>query len=59
VALRVADAVARQAQADGVAQPCDQETLNARIRALLWEPVYRPYRRKRLAFNPATQRDDD
>jgi malate dehydrogenase (oxaloacetate-decarboxylating) len=51
--------VARQAQADGVAQPCDQETLNARIRALVWEPVYRPYRRKRFAFKPATQRDDD
>jgi malate dehydrogenase (oxaloacetate-decarboxylating) len=47
VALAVAEAVARQAQIDGVAEPCDGETLNARIRALVWEPVYRPYRRKR------------
>jgi len=47
VAVAVGEAVARQAQADGVAEPCDAHTLNTRIRALVWEPVYRPYRRKR------------
>jgi malate dehydrogenase (oxaloacetate-decarboxylating) len=47
VALAVADAVARQAQADGVAEPTAQDVLTQRIRALVWEPVYRPYRRKR------------
>ena len=45
--------------ADGVAEPYDDETLQACIRALVWEPVYRPYRRKRLAFRPASLRDDD
>src|SRR5262245_37630335 len=45
VALAVAGAVARQAQADGVAEPCAPDVLAARIRALVWEPVYRPYRR--------------
>jgi malate dehydrogenase (oxaloacetate-decarboxylating) len=45
VALAVAGAVARQAQADGVAEPCDADVLNARIEAEVWEPVYRPYRR--------------
>jgi malate dehydrogenase (oxaloacetate-decarboxylating) len=59
VALAVAKAVAKQAAADGVAEPYDDETLDACIRALVWEPVYRPYRRKRLAFRPASLRDDD
>ena len=35
------------------------ETLDACIRVLVWYPVYRPYRRKRLAFRPASMRDDD
>ena len=59
VALTVAEAVAKQAAADGVAEPYDDETLQACINALVWEPVYRRYRRKRLAFNPASLRDDD
>jgi malate dehydrogenase (oxaloacetate-decarboxylating) len=47
VALAVADAVAGQAQIDGVAEPAAPDILAQRIRALVWEPVYRPYRRKR------------
>ena len=45
VASVVAQAVARQAQADGVAEPCDAAELDARIAARMWEPHYRPYRR--------------
>jgi malate dehydrogenase (oxaloacetate-decarboxylating) len=43
VAMVVARAVARQAQADGVADPCDGTVLDARIDARMWEPRYRPY----------------
>ncbi len=46
VSLHVARAVAKQAQADGIADPCDDITMEQRIRAQVWEPVYRPYRRK-------------
>jgi malate dehydrogenase (oxaloacetate-decarboxylating) len=45
VCLAVARAVARQAQADGVADPCNEDALTQRINALVWEPQYRPYRR--------------
>ena len=47
VAMVVAQAVARQAQADGVAPPCEAAELDARIAARMWEPRYRPYLRKR------------
>lgn len=46
VAVAVAKAVARQAQADGVAEPCDEATLDARIAARVWEPHYQPYRKR-------------
>jgi malate dehydrogenase (oxaloacetate-decarboxylating) len=44
-AAAVATAVARQAQADGVADKTDAATLDARISAHIWEPRYHPYRR--------------
>ncbi len=40
VSVYVAQAVARQACADGVATLCDDATLAARIDANVWEPVY-------------------
>jgi malate dehydrogenase (oxaloacetate-decarboxylating) len=46
VAMLVARAVARQAQADGVAYPCDAAELDARIVARMWQPHYRPYHKK-------------
>jgi malate dehydrogenase (oxaloacetate-decarboxylating) len=45
VSLAVAQAVARQAQADGVAPTCDAAILDARIAGSVWEPRYRPYRK--------------
>ena len=45
VSIDVAKAVARQAQADGVADPCTPDEQDARIHAYLWEPHYRPYRK--------------
>jgi malate dehydrogenase (oxaloacetate-decarboxylating) len=44
-AAAVGTAVARQAQADGVAEQCDAATLDRRIAAHVWEPRYRPYRK--------------
>lgn len=46
VAVAVATAVARQAQADGVAEPCSADELQARIAACVWEPRYRSYRKR-------------
>jgi malate dehydrogenase (oxaloacetate-decarboxylating) len=43
VSVAVARAVAIQAQADGVAEPCDEATIDKRIQAIVWEPRYRPY----------------
>ncbi|HEY1159980.1 MAG TPA: NAD-dependent malic enzyme [Terracidiphilus sp.] len=45
VGLFVAEAVAQQAIADGVAAISDTATLNAELRAYVWEPVYLPYER--------------
>jgi malate dehydrogenase (oxaloacetate-decarboxylating) len=42
--VAVADAVARAAAADGVAGASLDGDLRSRIRALMWEPVYRPVR---------------
>ena len=45
VSETIATAVARQAQADGVADHCDESTLRNHIRACIWEPCYHPYRK--------------
>jgi malate dehydrogenase (oxaloacetate-decarboxylating) len=45
VALVVAELVARQALAEGVASVEDPATLLERLHAYVWEPVYRPYER--------------
>jgi malate dehydrogenase (oxaloacetate-decarboxylating) len=45
VSMVVAEAVARQAMADGTAEAVDDATLRARLCAYVWEPVYRPYER--------------
>ena len=44
VSFVVALAVARQAQADGVAPASDPESLEASVRARVWEPTYPRYR---------------
>ncbi len=47
ISFQVAHAVARQAQAEGLADPrSEQETATA-VRAKMWEPVYASYRRLR------------
>jgi malate dehydrogenase (oxaloacetate-decarboxylating) len=45
VGMIVAEAVGRQAIADGVAALADEMTLEAELRAYVWEPVYLPYER--------------
>lgn len=47
VSVAIATAAAKQAQADGVADPCDDAVLHERIRACIWEPRYYPYRKAR------------
>jgi malate dehydrogenase (oxaloacetate-decarboxylating) len=46
VSVAVGKAVARQAQADGVAEKCDAATLDERIAAGVWEPCYQPYQKR-------------
>jgi malate dehydrogenase (oxaloacetate-decarboxylating) len=47
VARCVGLAVARRAIADGHAAPCDDAALAARIAALMWDPAYPAYRRRK------------
>ena len=46
VSIAVANAVGRQAQADGVADACSDAELAERIEAIVWAPVYRTYRKQ-------------
>jgi malate dehydrogenase (oxaloacetate-decarboxylating) len=45
----VAEAVFRQAIAEGVAEPADEAAIAADLRAYMWEPVYCPYERVDIA----------
>jgi malate dehydrogenase (oxaloacetate-decarboxylating) len=45
VSQRVAIAVARQAQMDGLADPSPEQELVTAVRAKMWEPAYATYRR--------------
>jgi malate dehydrogenase (oxaloacetate-decarboxylating) len=45
VGMVVAEAVGRQAMADGVADACDEAAFAERLRAYVWEPEYVPYER--------------
>lgn len=49
VAVAVAEAVARQAIKDGLAEPRDDEVLQAEIRANVWEPTYLPYKLRSIS----------
>ena len=46
VAVAIARAVALAAREEGVCPPFDDAAFPGRIAAKMWEPVYRPYRRK-------------
>lgn len=43
VSAYVAMAVALQAQKEGLAEPCDEETLGKLVHGYMWDPAYRPY----------------
>ncbi|HEY7247701.1 MAG TPA: NAD-dependent malic enzyme [Xanthobacteraceae bacterium] len=45
VSYRVALAVGQQARAEGLAQESTGEKIEERLRARMWSPLYRPYRR--------------
>ena len=45
LSFHVALAVAKQAQAEGLAAPLSDEALAAAVRAKMWEPLYANYRR--------------
>ncbi|HET6168555.1 MAG TPA: NAD-dependent malic enzyme [Terracidiphilus sp.] len=46
VSLVVAEAVGKQAMAEGIAEIASEETLREQLRAYVWEPVYLPYERE-------------
>ncbi len=45
VAVAVAESVARQAMAEGIAEIADSSAISDTIEAYVWEPVYHPYQR--------------
>ena len=45
LSFHVAVAVAKRAQADGLAEPTSDEELTSAVREKMWEPVYAKYRR--------------
>jgi malate dehydrogenase (oxaloacetate-decarboxylating) len=45
VGLKVADAVGKQAIAEGIAGVADEKTFETELRQYVWEPVYLPYER--------------
>ena len=45
VSLVVAEAVAKQAMADGTAEKVADKTLRENLRDYVWEPIYHPYQR--------------
>lgn len=46
VSFTVALAVAKEAQASGLAQPCSEKELIEKIKDKMWDPQYLPYRKK-------------
>ena len=46
VSFHVAVAVAKQAQAEGLADPMSDDAIATAMRAKMWEPVYAKYRRR-------------
>jgi malate dehydrogenase (oxaloacetate-decarboxylating) len=48
VAVTIAGALAKQARAEDLCAPFEDAALPSLIAAKMWEPVYRPYRRKML-----------
>jgi malic enzyme len=44
VSFRVAVAVGQTLVSDGSAPPLDRAAVEARVRGMIWDPVYRPYR---------------
>jgi malate dehydrogenase (oxaloacetate-decarboxylating) len=52
VAVAVAKAVARQAREEGLCAAFEDASLDRMIAATMWEPVYRPYRRKAPRGSP-------